>query len=187
LIDNRQCPGTHEASRRRAETCGTPPFRLRVLDEQQGEPVSHSAQFVRSNRPQIYSLVALLLIFCSTLFSQNASQTDHGAPKYNAQTETKTKGIVDDVKVLELGSRKDFVELVVKSGDDKLPIYLCPKPFQAEMGITFAKGDEIAITGSKVKQETSDVILAREVVKGTDTLMLRDDKGNAVWDWKTGK
>jgi hypothetical protein len=149
--------------------------------------VSHSAHFVRSTRPRIYPLAALILVSCSTLFSQNASQTDHGAPKYNVQTETKTKGVVDDVKVLELGSRKDFVELVVKSGDDKLPVFLCPKPFEDEMGIAFAKGDEVAVTGSKVKQDTADVILAREVVKGTDTLMLRDDKGNAVWDWKTGK
>jgi len=55
------------------------------------------------------------------------------------------------------------------------------------MGITFAKGDELSLTGSKVKQEAADVILARELVKGTDTLMFRDDKGKAVWDWKTGK
>ena len=55
------------------------------------------------------------------------------------------------------------------------------------MGITFAKGDEIAVTGSKVKQETSDVILVRELVKGTDTLMFRDGKGNPIWNWRTGK
>lgn len=146
-----------------------------------------SAKFVCSNRGTHSIMAALFLFFCPTLFSQNASQTDHGTPKYNAQTETKTKGVVDEVKVLELGTRKDFVELVVKNGDDKLPIYLCPKPFEDEMGITFAKGDEIAVTGSKVKQDEAEIILAREVIKGTDTLMLRDDKGNAVWDWKTGK
>jgi hypothetical protein len=49
------------------------------------------------------------------------------------------------------------------------------------MGMTFSKGDEIALTGSKVKQEGADLILAREVVKGTDTLLLRDDKGRPVW------
>jgi hypothetical protein len=149
--------------------------------------VSHRAQFVCCTRPHLCLAVTFFLFACPTLSSQNASQTDHGAPKYDRQTETKTKGVIDDVKVLELGSRKDFVELVVKSGEDKLPIYLCPKPFEDEMGVSFAKGDEVVVTGSKVKQETADVILAREVVKGTDTLMLRDDKGNAVWDWKTGK
>ncbi len=133
-------------------------------------------------------LVGLFLLPClASGFAQNASPTDHGAPKYDRQTETKTKGIIDEVKLLALGSRKDFVQLVVKSGDDKFPVYVCPKPFQDEMGIIFAKGDEIAVTGSKVKQEAVDVILARELVRGTDTLMFRDDKGNAVWDWRTGK
>jgi hypothetical protein len=53
-----------------------------------------------------------------------------------------------------------------------------------DMGVTFAKGDEVAFTGSKVKQGDGEMILAREVVKGTDTLILRDDKGNPVWSWK---
>jgi hypothetical protein len=131
-----------------------------------------------------------LLLFQFLCFAPGVAQdaqTDHGAPKYDQKTETKTKGVVDDIKVLPLGSRKDFVELVIKDGKDEFPVYVCPKPFQDEMGITFSKGDEIAVTGSKVKQETADVILAREVVKGTDTLMFRDNKGNAVWDWKTGK
>jgi len=133
-------------------------------------------------------LVGLFLLPCLTSgFSQDASKTDHGAPQYDLRTETKTKGIIDEVKLLALGSRKDFVQLVVKSGEEKLPIYICPKPFQDEMGITFTKGDEIAVTGSKVKQEEVNVILARELVRGTDTLMFRDDKGKAVWDWRTGK
>jgi hypothetical protein len=133
------------------------------------------------------AFLLFLLFLCPALFSQDASQTDHGAPKYDRQTETKTKGTIDEIKVLTLGSRKDFVQLILKNGDDKLLVYVCPKPFQDEMGITFTKGDEVAVTGSKVKQETVDVILARELVKGTDTLMFRDEKGNAVWDWRTGK
>ena len=78
-------------------------------------------------------------------------------------------------------------ELIITSGADKLHIYVSPKPFQEEIGVSFAKGDRIAVTGSKVKQEASEVILAREMVKGTDTLMFRDNKGNPVWDPRTGK
>ena len=66
-------------------------------------------------------------------------------------------------------------------------IYLCPKPFLEEMDITFSKGDEITVTGSKVKDGTSDVILARQLVRNNDTLMFRDDKGNPVWAPRTGK
>jgi hypothetical protein len=128
---------------------------------------------------------ALVLLFVTAGVCQGPSTA--GAPKYDRETEMKTKGVVEEINVLAVGSRKDFTELVLKSGEDKLHIYVCPKPFQDEMGIIFAKGDEIAITGSKVKQDTSDVILAREMVKGTDTLMFRDDKGKPVWDEKTGK
>jgi hypothetical protein len=108
-------------------------------------------------------------------------------PKYDLHTEMKAKGIVDEVNRLPWGAKMDITELIVKNGDDKLHIYVCPKAFQEEMGITFTKGDEVAVTGSKVKQEPVDVILTRELVKGTDTLIFRDDKGNPVWNPHTGK
>jgi hypothetical protein len=63
-------------------------------------------------------------------------------------------------------------------------VYLCPESFLADMGVSFSKGDAIALTGSTVKQDGADLILAREVVKGNDTLVLRDDKGSPVWNWK---
>jgi hypothetical protein len=129
----------------------------------------------------------VLLLLATPGLSQKAPSDDHGLPKYDPHTEMKTKGAVDEVNMLPLGARKDFIELVLKNGDDKLHIYVCPKTFEDEMGISFSKGDEISITGSKVKQEDLDVILAREIVKGTDTLMFRDDKGNPVWDPRTGK
>jgi hypothetical protein len=119
-------------------------------------------------------------------FSQKAQPEDRGLPKYDLHPETKTKGVIGEVNLLSVGTRRDFTELI-KNGDDKVHVYVCPKPFQEEMGISFSKGDEIAVTGSKIKHEGSDVILAREVVKGMDTLLFRDDKGNPVWDWHTGK
>ncbi len=142
----------------------------------------------RTQAIKVFSRISLFLLLCAIPgLSQKAQPADHSLPKYDLQTETKTKGVVDEINVLTWGTRKDFTELIIKSGDDKLHIYVCPKPFQEEMGISFSKGDEIAVTGSKIKQETSDVILARQLVKGTDTLMFRDNKGNPVWDSRTGK
>ena len=134
-----------------------------------------------------YYLPLFLLLVVTPALSQKTQPDDHSLPKYDSHTEMKTKGAVEEVNVLPLGARKDFIELVVKSGGDKIHIFVCPKTFQDEMGISFSKGDEIGITGSKVKQEESDVILAREIVKGTDTLVFRDDKGTPVWDPRTGK
>jgi hypothetical protein len=141
----------------------------------------------RAKSIQVFRVLFFLLLCVIPGLSQKAQPGNPALPKYDLQTETKTKGIVDEINVLAMGTRKDFTELVIKSGEDKFHIYVCPKPFQEEMGISFIKGDEIVITGSKVKQEASDVILARQLVKGTDTLMFRDDKGNPVWDPRTGK
>jgi hypothetical protein len=106
-----------------------------------------------------------------------------GSPKYDVAAEAKFKVTVQDLKLPAKGNEKDVAHLLVKSGDDSIDIYLCPKSFLDDLGATFAKGDEITVTGSKIKQDGGDLVLAREVVKGTDTLMLRDDKGKPVWTW----
>ena len=140
------------------------------------------------NAIRAFSCIPLFLLVCMTQgLSQKAQQEEGGLPKYDLQTEMKTKGVIDEMNLLSVGTRKDFTELIIKSGDDKVHIYVCPKPFQEEMGISFSKGDQIAITGSKVKQNASDVILARELVNGTDTLLFRDAKGSPLWDPRTGK
>ena len=132
--------------------------------------------------------IPLFPLFCvNPGLSQNAQQDDGSLPKYDLRTKTKIKGVIDDVNLLSVGTRQDLTELIIKDSDDKVRIYLCPKPFQEEIGISVNKGDQIAVTGSKVKQQGSDMILARDLVKGTDTLLLGDDKGNPVWDWRTGK
>lgn len=149
---------------------------------------SRETPILPRNSTRVLFRISLFLLLCVLpAFAQKAEQKESSPPKYDLHTETKTKGVIDEVNLLTFGTRKDFTELIIKSGDDKVHIYVCPKPFQEEMGITFTKGDEIAVTGSKIKQETSDVILVRELVKGSDTLMFRDDKGNPVWDWRTGK
>jgi hypothetical protein len=136
---------------------------------------------------KVVSIPLLLLAWASLGLSQKAPPQDVSLPKYDFQTETKTDGVIDEVNQLSVGKRKDFTELIIKRGDDKLHIYVCPKPFQDEVGLSLNKGDRVEVTGSKVKQDASEVILARQLVKGTDTLMFRDDKGKPVWDWRTGK
>ena len=147
-----------------------------------GRSVITSISSVRRQFP-----VALAVLFCVAPLVGQKAQPDPAPPKYDSQTEMKTKGTVEEIKIISLGARKDYTELILKNGPDTLQIYISPKPFQDEMGINFTKGEEIAVTGSKIKQEESEVILAREIVRGTDTLMFRDDKGKPIWNERTGK
>ena len=135
----------------------------------------------------LFQVTLSLVLWVVPGLAQKTQPENRSLPKYDLQAEMKTKGVIDEVNLLSVGTRKDFTELIIKNGDDKIHIYLCPKPFEEEMGISFSKGDQIAVTGSKVKHDTADVILARELVRGQDTLLFRDAKGAPVWDARTGK
>ena len=102
-------------------------------------------------------------------------------PKYDATTETKVKGAVQELKYLPPTGAKPFAYLVVKSGQDTVEVFLCPKSFLDDMGTSFKPADQVEVTGSKVKQDGADLILAREVVKGDDVLTLRFKDGKPAW------
>jgi hypothetical protein len=125
----------------------------------------------------IFSLCILEFCIAASVISASAQTS----PKYDASSEIKMKGTVEDLKVPPKGHEKEIVHLVMKNGDQAVDVYLCPKSFMDDMGVTFNKGDEIAFTGSKVTQGGSEMMLAREVVKGQDTLVFRDGQGKPVW------
>jgi hypothetical protein len=140
-------------------------------------------EFGRLNRCRnTTSLLIFLIIFLiGSAGAEKAAKPT--LPKYDLQTEVKIKGTIDEVKLPPKGSEKEIVHLAVKSGADTLDIYLCPKSFMDDMGMDFSKGDEISLSGSKIKEGDADLILTREVVKGNNTFALRDPKGEPVWSW----
>jgi hypothetical protein len=126
-----------------------------------------------------WAFLAIAFLCALPLVAQKAQ--DKNQPHYDVSTETKLKGTVEDVKLPPNSNQKEIAHLLVKTGTDTIDVYLCPKSFLDDMGVSFSKGDEIVLIGSRVKQGEPDLVLAREVVKGTDTLVLRDAKGNPVW------
>lgn len=102
-------------------------------------------------------------------------------PKYDPGTEGKFKGVVQELKFVPPTGGKPVAYLVMKSGADSVQVFLCPKKFLDDMGIVFKADDELEVVGSKVKQDGVDLTLAREVVKGGDTLTLRFKDGKPAW------
>ena len=136
-------------------------------------------EFGRSRK--ISALTAFLtLLLVASLVAQKTPKPS--PPKYDLHTEAKIKGTIEEVKLPPKGSEKEIVHLLVKSGTDSVDVYLCPKAFFDDMGMDFSKGDEITLTVSKVKQGEAELLLAREVVKGNNTFVLRDAKGDPVWN-----
>lgn len=104
------------------------------------------------------------------------------APKYDPATETTFKGVVEELKIVPPSGAKPIAYLVLKDSTDA-QIFLCPKKFLDDVGVVFKADDPIEITGSKVKQNGSEMTLAREVVKinGGETLTLRFKDGRPAW------
>jgi len=110
-----------------------------------------------------------------------ASAFAQAPPKYDPATEGTFKGTVTELRFVPPTGGKPIAYLEVKSGSAAVEVFLCPKNFLDEMGVEFKADDQIEVTGSKVKQGGADLTLAREVVKGGDTLTLRFKDGKPAW------
>jgi hypothetical protein len=138
----------------------------------------------RANLIKTGAVCLILLGMCGLA----AAQTQHAsaktpALKYDLKAEKKLKGTVQEMK-MEGQGRSALMHLVLKSGTDTVNVYLCPERFIKDMGIELKPGDEVEIIGSPVLDNGVSVILAREIDKGTDTYVLRDEKGVPVWNWQ---
>jgi hypothetical protein len=96
-----------------------------------------------TSRKSIYLAIALLCTV--TLFAQKTQAGN--SPKYDISTETKVKGTIEDVRLPPKGHEKEIAYLVVRAGADTVDVYLCPESFLDDMGVSFSKGDGVAITG----------------------------------------
>lgn len=133
--------------------------------------------------PSVSSLRRLLQ-FAAFAFVTTSAFSQAPA-KYDRATETTVKGTVGELRLLPPSGPKVLAYLVTKTGPDKdkdsVQIFLCPKSFLDEMGIVFKADEAIQVTGSKVKFDGADLILARELVKGGETLTFRFPDGKPAW------
>jgi hypothetical protein len=142
-------------------------------------------RYLYESNPTITLLKLTLLAGCLALSGTTPviaqKPKEPSPPKYDVSTESKMKGVVEEINLPPKGSDKEVVHMIVKADAEAVDIYLCPESFLKDMGVSFSKGDELGFTTSKVKQNGADLLLAREIVKGNETLVLRDDKGVPVW------
>jgi hypothetical protein len=124
----------------------------------------------------------LLLVAVSVLTTFAFSQAP---PKYDPATETTLKVTVEELKLVPASGPKPIAYLVTKTAADKdkdaVQVFLCPKSFLDQLGISFKADELVQVVGSKVKQDGADLILAREIVKGGETLTFRFQNGKPAW------
>jgi hypothetical protein len=102
---------------------------------------------------------------------------------YNPATETTLNGTIEAVTE---GARGQMMgtHLTVRAADGVREVMLGPTQFIASKHFSFAKGESVQITGSKVTMSGTEYVVAREVVKDGKTLTLRDKTGTPEWAGK---
>lgn len=75
----------------------------------------------------------------------------------------------------------DEMHVVLKTGEETIEVMLGPSTFVTSKGFSFAKGDSLEVTGSKIAMNGINYIIARAVVKDGKPLTLRDKTGKPQW------
>lgn len=134
------------------------------------------------------ALVSTIFLFAAPAFAQTGGGMGQGMrmnmPKYDTATVVTVKGTVQDVQEgMHAGRMRSHggLHLVLKTDTESYTVLVGPAQFVKDKGFTFAKDDTIEVTGSKVKFNDKDAIIAREIKKADKTLTLRDEKGVPAW------
>ena len=131
------------------------------------------------------NVLALSFVIFLTTIGASAQTAGKNGPKYDITKETKLKGTV--TQVTEGAGPTDPTVLTIKVGENVVGVRLAPKDYLKEIDCWIKVGDVVEVTGAKVT-ESGDEVIAREVVFGNNTMVLRDDKGVPIWElWKPTK
>lgn len=129
-----------------------------------------------------FALAVLVGLAVSALGADSKDPAKSG-PAWNAATVVDVTGTVTEVREVAKGSPIEGVNLTVKTKNETVNVYVAPVEFVKLMDVKFVKGDEVEVSGSKVKFEGADLILAREVRLGKLTFSVRDKDGSPFWKY----
>jgi hypothetical protein len=121
-----------------------------------------------------------ILAACAALAGVFAeAQGPAPAPEYDPAAEVTVRGEVQQVHESKLATDHPGLHLVLKTEAETVEVHACPVRFLSELEFTIDIGDRLTILGSRPKGAA--VIVAREIRKGQESIVLRDARGVPNW------
>lgn len=134
---------------------------------------------------RVIALAALVAVMAFASPGVSLAQRGMGggyARLYDLQTVATVSGKVVSVDTVARRSGRFYgIHLVVKTADGDMSVHLGPGWFLSQKGMKIAPGDEVEVTGSRVTYDGKPALIAAEVRKGSESLVLRDSKGFPLW------
>lgn len=125
--------------------------------------------------------ICVFTLAASAFAATNPANNLANEPAYNPAAVVDVDGTIAAVRQVPAGNPMQGVHLTVKTKAAAFDVYLGPADFMRIFKTNFRVGDEVEVSGSKVKSGANYVILTREIeVAGAD-LTLRDASGAPDW------
>jgi len=120
-----------------------------------------------------------LVVLVILLFAKSPMQR---AIVYNPSNEVTVQGVVQDVQEFYCPiSGDEGTHLIVKTENGTLQVHVAPKRFLRGNNLSFSKGDHIQVVGSRIIYQGHDALIARTLVRGSQTMAFRQPNGKPVW------
>jgi len=101
---------------------------------------------------------------------------------YNPATvENITGEVISIEKTVPMRRMNEGLALVVKTEKETITVHLGPTWYLERLDAKIVKGDKVEIMGARTTLAGKPIVLAAEVKKGDNVLVLRDASGVPVW------
>lgn len=138
----------------------------------------------------ILNLIAIMILLSSSILIGQNDTSNWGRKSYynkiyDEKTFTEIKGEITSIEqiVMKKGTSTG-IHITVKTETETYAVHLGPKWYLDKQAVQLKIGDKVVVKGSKVRIDSKQTLIAKDVVKDGNTLNLRDQTGKPVWSGK---
>jgi len=131
----------------------------------------------------VIAAIAVIAIGLSVLgVSFHSSTSAQGAALYDPAKEITVKGVVEEVQEFDCPVSEGELagHVMLKTSDGVLQVHLAPTRILQGQKLSFAPGEPLEVVGARIRLAGKNGIIAREITRGNESIILRDPKGNLL-------
>ena len=129
------------------------------------------------------SLATSLWLMVGAVVMVSPAARAQDEPRYDTRTVATFSGVVSAVGSHTGKRGNPRTRVTLKTKDGAVELHLGPTVFLEEKKLILKAGDAITAIGSRVLQEDrSELIIVRQVTRGSQVLPLRNEEGRPLWE-----
>jgi hypothetical protein len=172
---------TYQVAQRAADTARRPgPQSIAHLKE-------NIMKILRASAVLLGLSAVVLVLGAGRVAAQRGAGRGQGPAHYDVAAEMTATGTVDGVRQVTEPGPWTGTHVTLKTATGTLELALGPSRFMTQRKYSLAKGDQVEVIGAKAQFAGRDVLIVREIKKGSDTMTFRDAKGLPKWSGRAGR